>query len=313
MPTDTYTELWLEGPLSTAIYTRVYKPPPPIALRASLIFVHGYLEHVDRHGYVQAHTKWASRGVAVLTFDQRGFGRTALNTEHRSPGSAYGRTGGSNERMADLEWAIKLAKSTFGDNVPIFLMGHSMAGGTVLGFATLATSPAKETIALLSGVISSSPLIRVGRKQPSWIVKRLLNSLSKIFPNMPISTPPQDKELSRDPTVGEAALKDPWIKGCGSAQGISDMIQRGEYLLQEGYKLWPSDLPVLILQGDADVVNAFPPTKAFYELLKAPDKEFIVYEDAWHDLISEPDVKDKYFEDILNWIGRHSHSKNLDD
>lgn len=122
----TYTELWLEGPLATSIYTRFYKPPPMVTTRAVLIFAHGYLEHVGRYGYPEAHAKWASCGVAVLTFDQRGFGRTALDTEHRSPGSAYGRTGGANERMSDLEWAVKLARSTFGEDVPLFLMGHSM-------------------------------------------------------------------------------------------------------------------------------------------------------------------------------------------
>lgn len=46
---------------------------------------------------------------------------------------------------------------------------------------------------MLSGVISSSPLIRIGRKQPPFMIKVLLNVLAKIFPNMPIRTPPQDK------------------------------------------------------------------------------------------------------------------------
>jgi acylglycerol lipase len=87
-----------------------------------LVFVHGYIEHIGR--YESLHTRWASKGVAVLAYDMRGFGRTALD-DHRSKDSAYGLTGGATERMLDLEWALKYAKNGF-PGVPLFLMGHSM-------------------------------------------------------------------------------------------------------------------------------------------------------------------------------------------
>lgn len=166
--------------------------------------------------------------------------------------------------MADLEWAVKLAKRSFGQEVPVFLMGHSMvrarscnliyshscllekAGGSVLGFATRETAPPeKATVKLLAGVISSSPLIRIGRKDPSSALKFVVRMVSKGFPNMPINTPPQVEvihrfvilklalvaddclqDLSRDPAVGESALKDPWIKSVGTGQSILDMIDR---------------------------------------------------------------------------------------
>ncbi|KAI0765517.1 lysophospholipase [Irpex lacteus] len=305
----TYTESWLEGPLHTAFYTRIYRPQPPIATRAALVFAHGYLEHVDRYAYPEAHARWASRGIAVLTFDQRGFGRTALDLERRSSGSAYGRAGEAEERMADLEWAVKVAKTSFGRDVPVFLMGHSMVR-TTFGtcFATRATAPPeKATVKLLAGVISSSPLIRIGRKDPSTALKFIVRVV--IYRLLPLKSllvaDDYAQDLSRDPAMGESALKDPWIKSVGTGQSILDMIDRGEYLLREGFKHWPADLPVLILHGTADVVNAFAPTKEFAELLQAPDKEFVEYDGAWHDLLTDPEVKDKYFEDIVNWIERH--------
>ncbi len=62
---------------------------------------------------------------------------------------------------------------------------------------------------------------------------------------MPINTPPQvevincfmtlkspliadayAQDLSRDPAMGESALKDPWIKSVGTGQSILDMIDR---------------------------------------------------------------------------------------
>ncbi|KAI0341093.1 lysophospholipase [Trametopsis cervina] len=299
-----YTERWLQGPLETSFYTRLYEPPPLTPLRAVLVFIHGYLEHVGR--YTDANVKWASRGVAVFAYDERGFGRTALDKDHKSPDSVYGRTGGAKERMSDIEWAVKYTKGLFGNGVPLFLMGHSMAGGMVLSFATRTeVPPTKETVALLSGVIASSPLIEVGSRKPSPFFRGIVDIAAKIFPHFPIDTPIQDKELSHDMTVGEEALKDPWIKPVGTARGIADMINRGSLLLTKGYRLWPPALPVLILHGNQDTVNAYPPTKEFAELLQASDKEFVTYEGAMHDLMTEPAIKDGYFETCIVWVEKH--------
>jgi predicted alpha/beta hydrolase len=69
---------------------------------------------------------FAARGIAVFTYDQRGFGLTALDTKgNKSATSSYGKTSWA-DQMQDIAWAIRHAKDTFG-SVPLFLMGHSMA------------------------------------------------------------------------------------------------------------------------------------------------------------------------------------------
>ena len=121
---STYTESWLSGPHSTSFYTRLYTPASsssPSSPKGVLVFIHGFIEHVGR--YEHAHNAWAARGFAVFAFDQRGFGRTALDAK-RSKGSSYGKTSGP-ERMGDVQWAVRHAKETFPD-APVFLMGHSM-------------------------------------------------------------------------------------------------------------------------------------------------------------------------------------------
>lgn len=139
IPSTSYVESWLTGPLSTSFYTRVYAPPSSLP-RGALVFIHGYIEHIGR--YEDVHIAWATRGIAVFAFDQRGFGRTALD-ELRSQNSAYGKTG-IPDRMLDVEWAIRVALEQF-PGVPLFLMGHSMGGGIVLGFATQTQSPLPRT------------------------------------------------------------------------------------------------------------------------------------------------------------------------
>jgi acylglycerol lipase len=113
-------EAWLPGPKSTSFYTRTYHPPSGSPC-AAVVFIHGFSEHVARYEYV--HTRWADRGFVVFTFDQRGFGRTALDLK-KSPSAVYGRTGDA-DQISDIAWALSVAQEA-NPTVPLFLMGHSM-------------------------------------------------------------------------------------------------------------------------------------------------------------------------------------------
>jgi len=122
MTTQTYSEAWLGGPNSTQFYTRTYEPTPN-PTKAAVVFIHGFAEHIDR--YKHFHPLLAARGIAVFTFDQRGFGLTSQDTTgHKSKGSTYGKTSWK-DQMGDIEWAVKHAQELY-QGVPIFLMGHSM-------------------------------------------------------------------------------------------------------------------------------------------------------------------------------------------
>lgn len=133
-----YAEHWLQGPQSTSFYTRLYLPSsssntadatstPPTRPKAALIYVHGFVEHVGRYDHL--HSYFADHGIAVFAFDQRGFGKTALDLEHKSSGSSFGKTSGK-DQLIDTEWAILHTKEEMEkrgwDGVKLFLMGHSM-------------------------------------------------------------------------------------------------------------------------------------------------------------------------------------------
>ena len=120
-----FTEAWLPGPGGTHFYTRTYPSSSPP--RAVLLFVHGFAEHVGR--YEWAHSVYASRGITVFAYDQRGFGRTALDkspkNKHAGNGG-YGRTSWR-AQLGDMEWWVRHVRKEFPDT-PVFLMGHSMVG-----------------------------------------------------------------------------------------------------------------------------------------------------------------------------------------
>lgn len=138
MSTSIYDESWLTGPRSTQFYTRTYKAQAP---KAVVIFIHGFCEHVGRYGHV--HPIFPERGITLFAYDQRGFGRTAEDKEHRSKDSSYGKTSWT-DQMADIEWAVKHAKSEFGD-IPTFLMGHSMVRGLVAAYLKCRREPMQNT------------------------------------------------------------------------------------------------------------------------------------------------------------------------
>ena len=72
------------------------------------------------------HEQYATQGIAVFAFDQRGFGRTALEAEEQmgKPGALYGKTGW-NAQLCDMEHWVKHVKNRYPTH-PVFLMGHSM-------------------------------------------------------------------------------------------------------------------------------------------------------------------------------------------
>lgn len=117
---SSFTEAWLPGPKSTSFYTRTYHPTSG-SPSGVVVFIHGFTEHVARYEYV--HMRWADRGFVVFTFDQRGFGRTALDPK-KSASAVYGRTGDA-DQISDVEWALRVAQEA-NPTVPLFLMGHSM-------------------------------------------------------------------------------------------------------------------------------------------------------------------------------------------
>ena len=120
-PKATFTEAWLDGPDGHRFYTRTYPPLSSPQPKAVLLFVHGFADHISR--YEDVHPRWAQRDIAVFAYDMRGFGRTALDAAHRSPGAKYGRTTRALE-LQDLEWWILHVAREY-PALPIFIMGYS--------------------------------------------------------------------------------------------------------------------------------------------------------------------------------------------
>ncbi|TFK74689.1 alpha/beta-hydrolase [Pluteus cervinus] len=298
-----FKESWPVGPSNTKLYTRVYTPPSSTPTRAVIVFIHGFAEHVAR--YTHFHARLPEHGIAVFTFDQRGFGRSGLDTENRSPGSAYGKSSWK-DQAGDIQWAIDEAKKEFPD-VPIFLMGHSMGGGEVLGFATQHAEAASTNLA---GIIATSPLIHQTKPAPK-LLRWVGGKASILAPYTLVPATVVPSELAHDPAVGEAYLKDPLVKQSGSLRGIADMLNLGEALYTTSYKQWPESLPVLIIHGTADQVTSCEASKAFHDKIPAKHKSHKEYADGYHELQNESqEVQNQLKADIVEFVNTYSQPKS---
>lgn len=112
------TEAWLPGYDGHQFYTRTWHATNP---KAVVIYVHGFADHISR--YADVFDQWQESGITVFGYDLRGFGKTALDEDHRSTGTFYGKTS-RNDELADLEHWIQHVSTQF-SGLPLFVMGYS--------------------------------------------------------------------------------------------------------------------------------------------------------------------------------------------
>jgi len=300
-----YVEEWVsqgDGPSKTSFYTRRYNAASGQP-KAHLLFIHGFVEHCAR--YDRAFSQWAAKDISVFAFDQRGYGKTATDEENKSAYSSYGKTSWK-EQMLDIAFFITREKERIGSGVPIFLMGHSMGGGEVLGFATSGIDEIKAALTHLSGIIASAPMIHQATPAPVWKVWAG-GKLAAIFPNLHIPSSIVAKDLCRDPAVIEAFEKDPLIGSFSTIRAVSDMLEEGKALAEKNYTKWPAELPVLILHGDDDKVTSHIASEKFHRSLKANDKHYSVYSGAYHEIHNEPDgVGTRFVDECIAWVEKHT-------
>lgn len=185
-------------------------------------------------------------------------------------------------------------------------------GGLALAFATRTSSPPEhESVKLLSGVIASSPLIRLATPKPR-VVRWAGGKISHFLPFMTIPADVPVEHLSRNPAANQANLDDPFIKRVGSLRGLDDMLTGGEGLVDEDYQRWPKDLPVLFVQGTEDKITSYKATQEFYNKIFAEDKTISLYEGGYHELVNDIDgLPERLYEDCTSWIGGHLERRSV--
>ena len=118
---------------------------------------------------------------------------------------------------------------------------------------------------------------------------------------LPLLSPAVDvKEISSDEDVQKWTHEDPLTDGHVYLKCLPGPLLGGAKIVDEDYKNWPEDMPLLILHGDADKVTSSKASEEVVEKTKAKDKEYKAFKGLLHECWHEKgEVKVQFINHII--------------
>lgn len=285
--------------------------PVSVPVKAVLQVCHGMCEHLERYDEFAAYL--AERGFLVVMHDLIGHGKSAANEEALGVWGDYM----MNSKLVSDMFKVRCMMQKEYSHVPYFVMGHSMgslitreyimthkdglAGVILMGTVDYGNLTSKAGIAFLKWI---SLFHRDGMRYRSTLVHKMgLGRFDKPFENESL----RNAWLSRDVEEVKKYNHDPLCNYVYSIGVFNTVLQGMLYVHDaEAMENFPKDVPVLILGGSADVVNAN--GKTTYKLWRTYKKygwnvRKHVYQDARHELLHETN-RQKVYADIDKWLDR---------
>ncbi|KAI8928038.1 Alpha/Beta hydrolase protein [Entophlyctis helioformis] len=265
---STSVESWTKRPDGRELYTRTWAPAGSAPVVAVVVFLHGLGEHISRYDHV--FPPFADAGIKVVSFDQRGFGKTA----HRN--GIIGDNEGTATVFADIKSFIDSSRLPA---TPLFVMGHSMGGALALRYCSQHPDG-------LRGVIASAPGIGPGSATTPNLVERFLLMVApSIIPSVPLKGKARSCDLTRDPVVNKAYDDDPFVHPWGTIATYKNIVDGCSELQNQVSKTF--DLPILMVHGSKDVMTCPKMSKAFFDSIPSKDKTYKSLEGFYHEAHNE--------------------------
>ena len=245
-----------------------------------VVIVHGLGDHAGRYELVAG--SLVTRGLSVFAYDQRGHGRSQ---------GIRGHAASFDQLISDLDHAIGLATSD-GEELPVFLWGHSMGGLLVIRYLQGAEPVAK-------GAVITSPWLATAAPVPAW--KRLLaRVLDRVAPWLALSTGVAPEALMRDPERLQAYRDDPLVHDRISPRLYHRTLEAQYAARAEVARL---RTPALFLVPEDDPLVMPAATIAFGESIPGGDATVAPLAGLLHEPHNEPE-RGEVFLRAGDWIDR---------
>lgn len=239
---------------------------------ADVVIVHGIAEHSGRYERVGA--QLAASGMQVRSFDLAGHGVT---------GGRRGHIDRWDEFHTQIESHVTEMKRS---GRPLVLLGHSMGGNLVLGYAA-SGRPAPDLVTV------SAPALGGGA---GW-QRALAPVLARIAPTLAVPQRLRGDQLSRDPLVGERYFADPLVVTKATARLGAELFAAMDRVSDEARDI---AVPVLVLHGDADTIV---PASSTEPLASLDGFERRTYPDLRHEIFNEPEGP-QIVDEVVAWVTR---------
>ena len=249
---------------------------PGNKVRAIIILVHGFGEHIGRYN------EWAN----LFVDKEIGFVGIDLPGHGYSPGRR-GYIGSYNLISEMIDILISTVSRTF-PSVPLYLYGHSMGGTLALRYLIKANPK-------LNGAIITSPWLKLAFEPPKIKIV-LAKALNYVLPCLTQRSGLNAKHISHDSEIVEQYKNDPLGFGKISVRLFNIAMESADYVLKHSGEL---KIRTLLLHGGADKITLSEASKEF--AMGNNETHFIEVADGYHELHNEA-FKYQVFEKIMNWI-----------
>jgi acylglycerol lipase len=238
--------------------------------RAAIALVHGLAEHSGRYEYVGR--AFADAGYSVRAVDIHGHGHAEGFPGHVANVAQW---------HDDVARALGEAEAAAPGH-PVFLLGHSL-GSVICASFVAGFQPA------ITGLVLTGYAGLPGQA--------LLEAMAD--PTAP-GVPPEF--ISRDPAIVKAYIEDPLVFEDRIPPECNAVAMEAAIAANTGAST--ITLPVWMGHGSADAICDVEGAREFYEALGSADRELVVYEGLYHEILNEPE-RDLVLADIVAWLDRH--------
>jgi len=247
-------------------------------VRTVILALHGFNDYSN--AFAEAGPWLAAEGIAVYTYDQRGFGRAPQ----------AGRWPGTAALLQDLRDAVAVLRARHPD-ARLVLLGESMGGALAITALAAADPPPVDAAVLAAPAVW-------GRSTMPWYQRLALAVAVRIVPGLKLSPKglgiwPSDNvpmliALANDPLIIKKTRVD-------AAYGLTNLMDAAYAAAGD------MSVPVLWLYGRRDeVVPAAPTLNAARRLDPAKGQVFVLYPNGWHMLLRDLQGE-RVLRDIAAW------------
>ncbi|CAM4236416.1 alpha/beta hydrolase [Lederbergia lenta] len=234
--------------------------------KAVIVIVHGAMEHQGRYGWLIE--MWRLNGFHVIVGDLPGQGLTTRS--HRGHIRSF------DEYIEETKLWLQEA-NTYA--LPIFMLGHSMGGLTVIRLL--------QTVKIhVDGIILSSPCLGLVEYPPTPI-NALSVGLNWIAPGLKINSNLSIDLVTRNEEEKMRAMNDSLYVTKVSVRWYRELLKAMKTAFMQ-ISDFP-DIPLLVMQGGDDKIVSKSDVRKWFNELAISEKTYKEWPKCYHEIFNEPE------------------------